>query len=293
MYYKVNERGMISNILKEKRHFERIMEFRYYYNKRLMVLSVPILILLAMMMLVIGNLNPQGVYSHANPTSYTPPSNSVVGVDGTIPEKVMIVFSERPEPKVSYIRVTNAENERVDKNDFGVSVNNPRESSVSLDTSKMNPGIYTVSWLALSRDDGHITKGSYVFTVSTGPNATVLNSDTMVGSNFTDSIVVDNINITFKIFPFLSGINNNFSVSLSGPDGNPLTNIKTVFLIFSNKQAGLGPISTELAKVNEGEYSGAGAYLSQAGRWEVKITVQRTNAYDLNHNFIFDIQNPP
>ena len=115
----------------------------------------------------------------------------------------------------------------------------------------------------------------------------------MVGNNSTDSIVVDNVNITFKIFPFLSGINNNFSVSLSGPDGYPPTSIKTVFLIFSNKQAGLGPISTELAKVNEGEYSGAGAYLSQPGRWEVKITVQRTNAYDLNHNFIFDIQNPP
>lgn len=269
------------------------MEFRYYNNKRLIALSVPILVLLAITTLIIGNLAPQNVYSHANPISYMPPSNSVVGVNGTIPEKVIIVFSERPEPKASYIRVTNPENERVDKNDFAVSANNPRESSVSLDTSKMNPGIYAVSWLALSRDDGHITKGSYVFTVSSGANATVSESDTVVGNNFTDSIVVDNVNITFKIIPFLSGINNNFTVSLSDPDGNPPTNINTVFLIFSNKQAGLGPISAELANVDEGEYSGSGAYLSQPGRWEAKITVQRINAYDLNHNFIFDIQNPP
>ena len=258
-----------------------------------MVLSVPILILFATIMLVIGNLNPQSVYSHANPISYTPQSNSVVEVNGTIPEKVIIVFSERPEPKASYIRVTNSENERVDKNDFGVSADNPRESSVSLDTSKMIPGTYTVSWLALSRDDGHITKGSYVFTVSSGANATVSESDTAVGNNFTDSAVVDNVNITLKIFPFFSGINNNFTVSLSDQAGNAPTNIKTVFLIFSNRQAGLGPISTELTKVDEGEYSGSGAYLSQPGRWEEKLTVQRTNAYDLNHDFIFDIQTLP
>jgi hypothetical protein len=147
--------------------------------------------------------------------------------------------------------------------------------------------------LALSRDDGHITKGSYVFTASSGANATVSESDTVIGTNFTDTAVVDNVNILLKIFPFFSGINNNFTVSLSDSNGNAPTNIKTVFLIFSNKEVGIGPISTELTKVDEGEYSGSGAYLSQPGRWEVKITVQRINAYDLNHNFIFEIQNPP
>jgi methionine-rich copper-binding protein CopC len=85
-------------------------EFRYYNNKRL-ILSVAILIPLAIMMLIISNLNPQNVYSHANPTSFTPPSNSVVGENGTFPEKVVVVFSERPEPKASYIHVTNSDNE--------------------------------------------------------------------------------------------------------------------------------------------------------------------------------------
>ncbi len=46
-------------------------------------------------------------------------------------------------------------------------------------------------------------------------------------------------------------INNNFTVTLSDSDGKAPANIKTVFLIFSNKQAGLGPISAELAKVGE------------------------------------------
>ena len=35
--------------------------------------------------------------------------------------------------------------------------------SISLDKSKVIPGVYTVNWLVLSNDDVHITKGSYVF----------------------------------------------------------------------------------------------------------------------------------
>jgi hypothetical protein len=34
-----------------------------------------------------------------------------------------------------------------------------------LDKSKVVPGTYTTDWLVLSKQDGHITKGSYVFSV--------------------------------------------------------------------------------------------------------------------------------
>jgi methionine-rich copper-binding protein CopC len=266
-------------------------KFRYYISKRL-ILSVSILIPLAFMMLLISNLN-QSVYSHANPTSFTPSSNSVVGENGTLPEKVVIVFSERPEPKASYIHVTNSDNQRVDKNDYRVNSNNPRESSISLDSLKLKPGIYTVSWLALSRDDGHITKGSYVFTVLDTSNRSETGVKNMTNNDFVNSTVINNVNITYRISPFYSGINNNFTVSLSDIDGKAPTNIKTVFLVFSNKQAGLGPISAELTKTGEGQYIGSGGFLSQPGEWDVKMTVQRNDAYDLNHSFTFDIKNPP
>ena len=266
-------------------------KFRYYDNKRL-ILFVSILIPLAIMMLLISNLD-QNVYSHANPTSFTPSSNSVVGENGTLPEKVVIVFSERPEPKVSYIHVTNSDNERVDKNDYRVNSNNPRESSISIDTQKLKPGIYTVSWLALSMDDGHITKGSFVFTVSNASNRSETGVENMINNDFVNSTVINNVNVTYGISPFYSGINNNFTVSLSDLDGKAPTNVKTVFLVFNNKQAGLGPISAELTKTGEGQYSGSGGYLSQPGEWDVKMTVQRDDAYDLNHSFTFDIKNPP
>jgi methionine-rich copper-binding protein CopC len=269
-------------------------KFRNYDNERLRLIpSVIVLIPLITIILLIGNLSSQDVYSHANPTSYTPRSNSVVGGNGTLPEKVIIVFSERPEPKASYIHVTNSDNKRVDKNDYGINSNNPRESSVSIDTSKLKPGIYTVSWLALSRDDGHITKGSYVFTVSKISNSSETRVEAMTNNDFVNSTLVNNVNVTYTISPFYSGINNNFTVSLSDPDGKAPTNIKTVFLIFSNKQAGLGPISAELKKAGEGQYVGSGGYLSQPGKWGVKIVVQRNEAYDLNHSFTLDIKNPP
>ena len=277
---------------RERGNNELMTKFRYYDNKGL-ILSVTLLIPFAIMMFLIGNLIPQNVYSHANPTSYTPQSNSVVGENGTLPEKVVIGYSERPEPKASYVHVTNSDNVRVDKNDYEVSSNNPRESSISMDTSKLEPGIYTVSWLALSKDDGHITKGSYVFTVSIGANRSETDMDAMINNDFANSTSIDNVNLTYEISPFYSGINNNFTVTLSDSDGKAPTNIKTVFLVFSNKQAGIGPISAELPKVGEGEYSGSGGYLSQPGEWEVKTTVQRTEAYDLNYGFNFDIKNPP
>ncbi|MGH9976707.1 MAG: copper resistance CopC family protein, partial [Nitrososphaeraceae archaeon] len=256
--------------------------FQLYNKNKLMMLS-PFLgsfTTIIVLILICGTYN-QSLYAHANPISYSPTSNSVIDTVGTLPEKVVIAYSERPELKASYIRVTNSENERVDKNDYKISNSNARESSVSMDTSKLKPGIYTVSWLALSKDDGHITKGSYVFTVTTtmdkasdaassaAPSAATTNA-TKATNAFVDSVIVDNVNITYGISPFYSGVNNNFTVAISDSNGNTPTNIKTVFLIFNNEQAGLGPISAELAKGGEGEYGGSGGFLSQPGKWEVE-----------------------
>jgi methionine-rich copper-binding protein CopC len=75
------------------------------------------------------------------------------------------LFSERPEPKVSYIHITNSKNERVDNNDFKTTGKNGRWATVSLDKNKLSDGVYSVSWLVMSRDDGIITKGTYLFII--------------------------------------------------------------------------------------------------------------------------------
>ena len=106
------------------------------------------------------------VFGHANPVLYNPPSNSVFQLDQLLPRNITILYSERPEQKVSYIHVLNSQNERIDNNDFKIVGQDERGASVTLDSTKLSSGTNTISWLVLSKDDGHITKGSYVFTIT-------------------------------------------------------------------------------------------------------------------------------
>jgi copper transport protein len=104
-------------------------------------------------------------YGHAIPSTYSIEPNSILQ-RGSVPSQLVISFSERPDPQISYTHVTNSQNERIDNDDFTISGSNPRQAAVTLDTSKLEEdGVYTVSWRALSLDDGHIAQGSYVFGV--------------------------------------------------------------------------------------------------------------------------------
>ena len=104
-------------------------------------------------------------YGHAIPSTYSIEPNSILQRD-SVPSQLVISFSERPDPKISYIRVVNSENERIDNDDFTISGSNPRQATVTLDKTKLEEdGVHTVSWRALSLDDGHIAQGSYVFGV--------------------------------------------------------------------------------------------------------------------------------
>ena len=233
-------------------------------------------------------------YGHANPVSYSPSANAVIisqqQENESLPDKVVILFSERPEPKVSYIHVTNSKNERVDNNDFKITGKNDREATVTLDTSKLSNGVYTVSWLVLSRDDGHITKGSYVFNIQSlqqqqsSQQGMILTGQQNNGNIFSESSTVDNVNVTLKITPFYVG-QNTFNVTLTDQSGTFPTNIRNVILSFTNQDVGIGPIVATLNKTGEGKFEAQGNYLSQPGNWDIKVTAQRSGAYDLNHTF--------
>jgi methionine-rich copper-binding protein CopC len=228
-------------------------------------------------------------YGHANPVSYSPSANSIINQQsGSLPAKVEILFSERPEPKVSYIHVTNYKNERIDNNDFQITGQKDRESAVTLDKSKLSNGVYTVSWLVLSRDDGHITKGSYVFNIQATeqqqPSHEIIAAPQNNNTFFSEQATVDNVNLKLDISSLNVG-QNTFNVTLIDRSDNPPTNIKNVIMAFTNKEAGLGPIVANLNKTEEAEFVVRGSYLSQSGEWEIKATVQRTGAYDQNHTF--------
>ena len=41
-----------------------------------------------------------------------------------------------------------------------------KKLSVSLDKSKIDAGKYIVKWIVLSKEDGYLTKGAYVFSLN-------------------------------------------------------------------------------------------------------------------------------
>ncbi|HEX6671405.1 MAG TPA: copper resistance protein CopC [Nitrososphaeraceae archaeon] len=227
------------------------------------------------------------VLGHANPVLYDPPSNSIFQLDQLLPSNITILFSERPEPKVSYIHVLNSNNERIDNNDFKIIGEDERGASVTLDSTKLSSGTYTISWLVLSKDDGHITKGSYVFTITDPLSITnnITNTTKEETNIFLEQTIIDKVNLEYKISPLIAGDINTFTVTLKDEMGNPIVNVKNVMLQFNNQEQNIGPIIANLKKSENGIYNTTGAYLSQEGKWNIKITVQRTGEYDLNHSF--------
>jgi len=225
------------------------------------------------------------VYGHANPVTYDPSPNKVFDSSQSLPDKVTITFSEKPEVKASSIKVLNSNNERIDNNDLKIT-DSDRTLSVSIDKSKITPGIYTVNWAALSKDDGHITKGSYVFSFDNkntqqAQNSQIMsnaNSSTSYSKNFTTA---DNIVLKFNMIPFSVG-QNNFTLGISHVNGTAVENIRNVFLEFNNPEKNLGPIAETMDKVGAGNYSKSGSFISQEGNWQIKITVQRIGEYDIN-----------
>src|ERR671925_226996 len=216
--------------------------------------------------ITIVSLYPSTAYGHANPVSYSPSANAIITrqqqENESLPDKVVILFSERPEPKVSYIHVTNSKNERVDNNDFKITGQNDREATVTLDKSKLSEGVYNVSWLVLSRDDGHITKGTYVFSIQSPQQQQLQQQEQIISTSqqktnnsnvFSEHTTVDNVNMTLKITPFNVG-QNTFNVTLTDQSGILTPNIKNVILSFTNQEAGIGPIVANLNKTVEGKF---------------------------------------
>lgn len=106
-------------------------------------------------------------WAHALPVRTDPAANAALR---TPPAQVRIWFDDALVPATSHISVQDPLGHEVDKRDSRVSRSNPREMSVTL--PKLAAGTYTVLWVAQSADDGHITEGSFVFSV-TLPDGTI------------------------------------------------------------------------------------------------------------------------
>ena len=231
------------------------------------------------------------VYGHASPITYVPSPNEIIDSVQSVPDKVTISFTESPEQRASSIKIVNSNNERIDNNDLQV-LDAEKSLSISLDKSKVVPGTYTTDWLVLSKQDGHITKGSYVFSVadSNVQNKEQQQNTTVSSSGYSNNVTTaDDVALTFDISPNKVG-QNTFNLSAAYTNGTAVENIKNVYLEFNNPTKSLGPIADTMGKVDSGKYSLVGNYLTQNGTWEIKVTVQRIGDYDINQQFDVEIK---
>jgi len=103
-------------------------------------------------------------FAHAEIESCVP------AIDGTVetaPKTVVCTTSQGMDAKGSSLQVLSADGMQVDKGDSAVDLNDPdrKTISVSLDTTKVTDGVYTVKWTTVSADDGDEANGEFKFMV--------------------------------------------------------------------------------------------------------------------------------
>jgi copper transport protein len=107
-----------------------------------------------------GALVPRSAYAHAELARADPAVDAIVEAS---PTRVTLWFTEEPEPRFSEIQVVDRTGRRVDRGDLRA---DPADRlALSVGVPELTPGSYGVVWRALSTVDGHITRGSYTFTI--------------------------------------------------------------------------------------------------------------------------------
>ena len=143
--------------------------------------------------------NVMVVGGHAIPDRYTLEPNSKLETSNSFPSRISILFSERPDPNVSYIHVTNSDGKRIDNNNFNITGEYGREATVTVNKNAVREGIYSISWSTLSLDDGHVARGTYVVGVG---HALATNN---ISNNVTDSNTIYSPVIAILKIPIIIG----------------------------------------------------------------------------------------
>lgn len=115
--------------------------------------------LLAVLLVAIAG-TPGRAAAHAVPVSYDPASDAVLQLP---PEELRIDFTERIESQTARVTVIAPDGSRVERDGVRVPDGAPRTVIVPVDAAAR--GTYTVAWSVISADDGHFTKGAYLFSV--------------------------------------------------------------------------------------------------------------------------------
>ncbi len=124
-------------------------------GRRFLVFAVPLALCLTLLF-------PAMASAHAILLRSDPAKDSVLSI---APKQVRMWFSEALNPAFSTAVVVNGENKRVDNRDAHVSSSDQTEMDVTLQPN-LPPAVYIVIWRTDSAADGHILRGSFIFSVA-------------------------------------------------------------------------------------------------------------------------------
>jgi len=144
--------------------------------QRAFLIAIPAAFFLLLLFPVAANAQAK----HAILLRSEPPKDSILNV---APHNVRMWFSEDLNPSFSSAVVVNAQNHRVDNADAHVSAADSREMDLTLKPN-LPPAVYIVVWRSDSNEDGHILRGSFIFTIAR-PDGSIptLNGNTVPGQN--------------------------------------------------------------------------------------------------------------
>jgi copper transport protein len=155
------------------------MNMRHFQRSSLScIIIMPFVIIGIISMLALLSSFPNGIpkaYAHAFTIRSDPsPSQSLP----TPPTKVDVYFSEPIDLRYSAIKVLDAGGKQVDNNDERNIGGDPASLGVTLPSSGLKDGVYTVSTKVLSATDGHVVDNAFVFGIgqTTIPSGQHLNA---------------------------------------------------------------------------------------------------------------------
>lgn len=107
---------------------------------------------------LIASLTIGQAQAHAKLLTASPAPNST----GASPKMIHLEFSEEIAKKLSSFKLTDT-----DGNAVAMMAMQAKDAKTleAMPNATLSPGLYTVSWTAVSTDDGHKTAGNFSFTV--------------------------------------------------------------------------------------------------------------------------------
>ena len=127
---------------------------------RLSIISLICGVGLTLFALLLPNPSIPTASAHAVLVRSDPAANALLY---TSPTRVRLWFDDILIAQTSHVIVQNAGGQEVDRRDSAVSHTDPREMTIAL--PGLPVGTYTVQWVAQSADDGHVTTGSFTFSI--------------------------------------------------------------------------------------------------------------------------------